>query len=129
LAAREDYRQSLELPFAVEQMARLYRDAVDLVSDLRKLHNSARDIDITLRTLRIRLLQYGFWGVLAAACTYFGLREQETTVLKAFLLPGALLIALFLLGRVWRQSRQLSRVDRAIVSTGEVSSRSLGRVR
>jgi hypothetical protein len=40
-----------------------------------------------------------------------------------------LVIALFLLNRFWRQGRQLSRVDRAIVGTREVSHRSLGRVR
>jgi ubiquinone biosynthesis protein len=133
LAVKQDYRQSLELPQAIEHMTRLYQDAVELVSDLRRLHNSAQAIDISLRTLRIRLLQYGFWAVLAAACTYFGFRDetlQQTTALKPFLLPGAFLfVVLFLLNRVWRQSRQLSQVDRAIVSTGEVSSRSLGRVR
>jgi ubiquinone biosynthesis protein len=133
LAVKQDYRQSWELPQAIEHMARLYHDAVELVSDLRRLHNSAQAIEVSLRTLRIRLLQYGFWAVLAAACTYFGFRDetlQQTTALQPFLLPGAFLfVALFLLSRLWRQSRQLSRVDRAIVSTGEVSRRSLGRVR
>ena len=132
-AAEQDYRQSLELPQAIEEAARLYQDAVELLSDLRRLHSSAQTIEVSLRTLRIRLLQYGFWAVLVAAAAYFGLRAEalhQTTALKPFLLPGAFLVAgLFLVNRLWRQGRQLSRVDRAIVSTREVSSRSLGRVR
>jgi predicted unusual protein kinase regulating ubiquinone biosynthesis (AarF/ABC1/UbiB family) len=133
LAAREDYRQSLELSYAIENVARLYQDAVELVSDLRRLHNSAQAIDMSLRTLRTRLLQYCFWGVLVAVATYFGLRDEhlrQVMALKPFLLPGAFLgVAVFLFNRLWRQSRQLSRVDRAIVSTREIASRSLGRVR
>lgn len=133
LAAKQDYRESLKLPQAIEHMARLYEDSVELLSDLRRLHNSAQAIEISLRTLRIRLLRYGFWSVLAAACAYFGLQDetlQNAIALEPFMIPATfLLVALFLLNRVWRQNRQLSRVDRAIVGTGEVSSRSLGRVR
>jgi len=132
MAAKQDYRQSLELPYVIENVGRLYRDATDLMSDLRKLHNSARTIDVSLRTLRIRLLQYGFWASLAAACAYFGLREEillGEVKLKALIVPVAVVAAAFLVSRVLRQSRQLSYLDRAAISTGEVSSRSRGRVR
>ena len=133
LAAKQDFKQSLELPQVIDQVTRLYEDAVELVSDLRRLRNSAQAIDVSMRTLRIRLLQYGFWAVLVAACAYFGLRDQsfvERAMAGPVVLPLIFLaIALFLLNRFWRQGRQLSRVDRAIVGTREVSHRSLGRVR
>lgn len=133
LAAREDCKESRDLPRVIEQMARLYQDGVELVSDLRRLHNSAQAIEISLRTLRIRLIQYAFWAVGVAACAYFGFRDEallRAAGFKPLLYMGVvLLVALFLANRVWRQSRQLSRVDGAIVSTGEVSRRSFGRVR
>jgi predicted unusual protein kinase regulating ubiquinone biosynthesis (AarF/ABC1/UbiB family) len=133
LAAKQDYKQSLELPQVIDEVAKLYQDAVELVSDLRHLHSSAQAIDVSMRTLRIRLIQYGFWAVLVAVCAFFGLRDKallEATVAKPFVLPIAfLLVALFLINRIWRQSRQLSRVDRAIVGTRQIPTRSLGRVR
>jgi predicted unusual protein kinase regulating ubiquinone biosynthesis (AarF/ABC1/UbiB family) len=119
-----------------ETIVQYYQDGKRLFAGLRDVQKSGYLIEISLRTLRIRLMQYGFWAILIAVCAFLGfqdesLRQLQTSVgVKPFWIPAALVIfAIVLFRRIWRQGKRLSAMDRAIVTSREVSGRSFGRVR
>lgn len=108
----------------------------DMFSDLQKVPQSGLSIEISLRRLRIRLIQYGLLASLVGAATYISFHDEALHRLEAMVgvgpywIPAALsLSTLTLVTLMWRQGRRLVAIDRSTVTEGEVSLRSFGRVR
>jgi predicted unusual protein kinase regulating ubiquinone biosynthesis (AarF/ABC1/UbiB family) len=135
-AARIDVKELFKRREAVASVAESWGQARELVTNLSKLATSGRSIEITLRTMQARLLQYGVWTTLIGTVAYLGFREDAFSELNAVLgvgkyfIPGALLFiaAIFML-LVLRQGRKLAAIEQSNVIGREVSQRSLGRVR
>jgi ubiquinone biosynthesis protein len=136
-AASLDLSDALGPKQIYESLVEYSRDAQRVFTNLRQLQKSGQMIEISLRTLRIRLMQYGFWSILVLVCTYLGFRDeairqfQISVGLQPYWVPATFLFfALILLTRIWRQGKRLSAVDRSItVTSSEISVRSFGRVR
>ena len=132
-AASLDLTDALGPMRIYESLVEYSQEAQRVFTNLRKLQKSGQMIEISLRTLRIRLMQYGFWSILVSVCTYLGFRDEA---IRQFHISGRLFrilrlvpFAIILLGRIWRQGKQLAAVDRSIVTSSEISVRSFGRVR
>jgi ubiquinone biosynthesis protein len=135
-AASLDLTDALRPMQIYESLVEYSQEAQRVFSNLRKLQKSGQMIEISLRTLRIRLMQYGFWSILVSVCTYLAFRDeairqfQISVGLEPYWIPAAfVLFAIILLGRIWRQGKRLSAVDRSIITSSEISVRSFGRVR
>jgi predicted unusual protein kinase regulating ubiquinone biosynthesis (AarF/ABC1/UbiB family) len=135
-AASLDVEEALRPQRAYASVVGFHQQARLMLSELRTIQKTSQSIEISLRTLRIRLLQYGFWAVLIVAAAYLAVNNDTLNSLQSSLglqphwTAAALLVfALFLVSRIWRQGRQLAAIDRSIVTARELSNRSLGRVR
>ncbi|WP_186294529.1 ABC1 kinase family protein [Bradyrhizobium guangdongense] len=135
-AAVLDIEDAMRPAQAFSSMVSIYQQARLAFDELQTVQRVSHGIDISLRTLRLRLLQQGFWAVLVAAAAYLGLHSdrlynfQTSLGVDPYWTSASLLVfAIFLVSRIWRQGRQLAAIDRSIVSTTEVSGRSGGHVR
>jgi ubiquinone biosynthesis protein len=135
-AASLDLTDALGPMRIYESLVEYSQEAQRVFTNLRKLQKSGQMIEISLRTLRIRLMQYGFWSILVSVCTYLGFRDeairqlQISVGLEPYWIPAAFVFfAIILLGRIWRQGKRLAAVDRSIITSSEISVRSFGRVR
>jgi predicted unusual protein kinase regulating ubiquinone biosynthesis (AarF/ABC1/UbiB family) len=135
-AASLDLTDALGPMRVYESLVEYSQEAQRVFTNLRKLQKSGQMIEISLRTLRIRLMQYGFWSILVSVCTYLGFRDeairqfQISVGLKPYWIPATFVFfAILLLSRIWRQGKRLAAVDRSIITSSEISVRSFGRVR
>jgi predicted unusual protein kinase regulating ubiquinone biosynthesis (AarF/ABC1/UbiB family) len=135
-AARIDAKELFNRQEVIGSVAESWEQTKEIVANLRKLATSGRSIEITLRTLQARLLQYGIWTALIGTVAYIGFREDAFRGLNAVLglgkyfIPGTLLfVASIFVLMVVRQGRKLAAIERSNVIGREVSQRSLGRVR
>jgi ubiquinone biosynthesis protein len=135
-AARVDARELLKRREAIANVAESWGQARELVSNLNKLGTSGRSIEVSIRTLQARLLQYGIWTALIGTVAYLGFREDAFRELNAalgvgkYFIPGTLLfVSSIFMFLVLRQGRRLTAIERSNVIGREVSQRSLGRVR
>jgi ubiquinone biosynthesis protein len=135
-AARMDVKEILTQREVVGSVTESWGQANEIVANISKLLSSGRSIEISLRTLQARLLQYGIWSVLIGTVAYLGFREDAFSSLNAVLgvgkyfIPGALLLFAFLfMLLVLRQGRRLAAIEQSNVVGREVSRRSLGQVR
>jgi ubiquinone biosynthesis protein len=135
-AARIDVKQILNQREAIGSVTESWEQAKEIVANVNKLLTSGRSIEISLRTLQARLLQYGIWTALIGTVAYLGFREDAFTSLNAVLgvgkyfIPGTLLFFAFIfMLMVLRQGRKLAAIEQSNVIGREVSQRSLGRVR
>lgn len=135
-AAVLDVEDALRPAQAYASLVNFYQQARLAIGELQAVQNISHGIEISLRTLRLRVLQHGFWAALVAAAAYLGLYNDKLYGFQVSLgldprwtSASLLAFAVFLASRIWRQGRQLAAIDRSIVSTAEVSSRSRGHVR
>jgi ubiquinone biosynthesis protein len=135
-AARIDVKELFKRREVVGSIAESWGQAKELVANLDKLATSGRSIEISLRMLQVRLLQYGIWAALIGTGAYLGFREDAFSGLNAVLgvgkyfIPGTLLfVASIFMFMVLRQGRKLAAIEQSNVIGREVSQRSLGRVR
>lgn len=135
-AARIDVKDVFKARQAIRSIAESWGQAKEIKANLDKLVTSGRSIEISLRTLQARLLQYGIWAVLIGTIAYLGFREDAFSSLSAalgvgkYFIPGALLfVASIFLFMVLRQGRKLAAIEQSNVVGREVSQRGLGRVR
>ena len=135
-AARMDVKEILEQREVIGSVTASWGQAKDIVANVGKLISSGRSIEISLRTLQARLLQYGAWTALIGTVAYLGFREDAFASLNAalgvgkYFIPGTLLFFAFLfMLLVLRQGRKLASIEQSNVIGREVSQRSLGRVR
>jgi hypothetical protein len=135
-AARIDVKELFKRREAIGSVAESWGQAKELVANLGKLATSGRSIEISLRTLQVRLLQYGIWAALIGTGAYLGFREDAFSGLNAalgvgkYFIPGTLLfVASIFMFMVLRQGRKLAAIEQSNVIGREVSQRSLGRVR
>jgi ubiquinone biosynthesis protein len=135
-AARMDVKEILNQREAIGSVTESWGQAKEIVDYVGKLLTSGRSIEISLRTLQARLLQYGIWTALIGTVAYLGFREEAFTSLNAVLgvgkyfIPGTLLFFAFIfMLLVLRQGRKLASIEQSNVIGREVSQRSLGRVR
>lgn len=135
-AARIDVKELLKRREAMRSVSESWGQAREIVANLNKLATSGRSIEISLRTLQARLLQYGIWAALIGTVAYLGFREDAFRSLSALLgvgkyfIPGMLLfVASIFMFMVLRQGRKLAAIEHSNVVGREVSQRSLGRVR
>jgi len=135
-AARMDVKEILKQREVIGSVAESWGQAKEIMTNANKLLTSGRSIEISLRMLQARLLQYGIWTALIGTIAYLGFREDAFTSLNAALgvgkyaIPGTLLFCAFIfLLMVFRQGRKLAAIEQSNVIGREVSQRSLGRVR
>jgi hypothetical protein len=135
-AARIDVKEILKQREAIGSVTESWGQAKEIVANVGKLLTSGRSIEISLRMLQARLLQYGIWTALIGTVAYLGFREDAFTSLNAVLgvgkyfIPGTLLFFAFIfMLLVLRQGRKLAAIEQSNVIGREVSQRSLGRVR
>jgi predicted unusual protein kinase regulating ubiquinone biosynthesis (AarF/ABC1/UbiB family) len=137
LAAAVDMRDVLRPEHAAHSIMRYYQEARRLLANFKSTQRSSRMIEISLRTLQARLLQYGFWALFIGACALFGFRDETIQNLQLVLglgrywIPSSLLVVvLALLAMMWRQGRRLRVIDLSPdLSNRDVSNRSFGQVR
>jgi predicted unusual protein kinase regulating ubiquinone biosynthesis (AarF/ABC1/UbiB family) len=137
LAAAVDMRDMLRPAHAAYSIIGYYRDARRLLANFKTTLRSSRMIEISLKTLQARLLQYGFWALFIGVCALFGFRDETIQNLQLVLglgrywIPSSLMvIVLALLAMMWRQGRRLKVIDLSSdLSHREVSNRSFGQVR
>ena len=120
----------------MRSIAESWGQAKEIITNLDKLATSGRSIEIALRMLQARLLQYGIWTALIGTVAYLGFREDAFRELNAalgvgrYVIPGTLLcVASIFVFMVLRQGRKLAAIEQSNVVGREVSQRSLGRVR
>lgn len=135
-AARIDVREIFKRREATRSIAESWGQIKEISANLDKLATSGRSIEISLRTLQTRLLQYGVWAALIGTIAYLGFREDAFGGLSAalgvgkYFIPGALLfVASIFLIMVLRQGRKLTAIEQSNVIGREVSRRGMGRVR
>jgi ubiquinone biosynthesis protein len=135
-AARMDAKEILKQQEIVGSVSASWGQAKDLATNVGKLLTSGRSIEISLRMLQARLLQYGIWTALIGTVAYLGFREDAFANLNAalgvgkFVIPGMLLFFAFIfMLLVFSQGRKLAAIEKSNVAGREVSQRSLGRVR
>lgn len=135
-AARIDVKEILNQREAIGGVTESWGQAKEIVANVNKLLTSGRSIEISLRTLQARLMQYGIWTALIGTVAYLGFREDAFTSLNAVLgvgkyfIPGTLLFFAFIfMLLVLRQGRKLAAIEQSNVIGREVSQRNLGRVR
>lgn len=135
-AARIDVKELFKRREAIGSLAESWGQARELVANLSKLATSGRAIEISIRMLQVRLLQYGIWTALIGTGAYLGFREEAFTSLNAalgvgrYFIPGTLLfVASIFMFMVLRQGRRLAAIEQSNLIGREVSQRSLGRVR
>lgn len=97
-----------------------FHDTRQLFSDLNRIQSSTRVIEISLRTLQIRLLGYGVWAAIIGVGLY--LLYNDTTFDLLRVLPGSgrfwgtaglVLGAIIFLIMIFRQGRKLASMDSA----------------
>ena len=95
-----------------------FHDTRQLFSDLNRIQSSTRVIEISLRTLQIRLLGYGVWAAIIGVGLY--LLYNDTTFDLLRLLPGSgrfwgttavIIGAVVFLTMILRQGRKLASMD------------------
>jgi len=135
-AARMDVKEILKQREVIASVTESWGQAKEIMANANKLLTSGRSIEISLRMLQARLLQYGIWTALIGTIAYLGFREDAFTSLNAALgvgkyaIPGTLLFLAFVfMLLVLRQGRKLAAIEQSNVIGQEVSQRSLGRVR
>ena len=135
-AARIDAKELFKRRETMRSIAESWGQAKEIITNLDKLATSGRSIEIALRTLQARLLQYGIWTALIGTVAYLGFREDAFRELNAalgvgrYVIPGTLLfVASIFVFMVLRQGRKLAAIEQSNVVGREVSQRSLGRVR
>jgi ubiquinone biosynthesis protein len=135
-AARIDAKELFKRREVIGSVAESWEQAKEIVANLGKLATSSRSIEINLRTLQARLLQYGIWTALIGTGAYLGFREDAFRGLNAVLglgkyfIPGTLLfVASIFVLMFLRQGRKLAAIEQSNVIGREVSQRNLGRVR
>jgi ubiquinone biosynthesis protein len=135
-AARMDVKEMLKQREIVGSVTESWGQAKEIADNVGKLLTSGRSIEISLRMLQARLLQYGIWTALIGTVAYLGFREDAFTSLNAVLgvgkyfIPGTLLFFAFIfMLLVLRQGRKLAAIEQSNVIGRQVSQRSLGRVR
>jgi ubiquinone biosynthesis protein len=135
-AARMDVGEILKQREIIGSVTDTWGQAREMMANANKLMTSGRSIEISLRMLQARLLQYGIWTALIGTVAYLGFREDAFTSLNAalgvgkYVIPGTLLVfaSIFMLLGL-RQGRKLAAIEQSNVIGREVSQRSLGRVR
>jgi predicted unusual protein kinase regulating ubiquinone biosynthesis (AarF/ABC1/UbiB family) len=135
-AARMDVKEILKQREIIGGVTETWGQAKELMANANKLMTSGRSIEISLRMLQARLLQYGIWTALIGTIAYLGFREDAFTSLNAalgvgkYFIPGTLLFCAFIFMLLaLRQGRKLAAIEQSNVIGREVSQRSLGRVR
>jgi ubiquinone biosynthesis protein len=135
-AARMDVKEIFKQREIIGSVTESLGQAKEIMANANKLMTSGRSIEISLRMLQARLLQYGIWTALIGTIAYLGFREDAFTSLNAalgvgkYVIPGTLLFFAFVFMLLaLRQGRKLAAIEQSNVIGREVSQRSLGRVR
>ena len=135
-AARMDVREIFRQREVIGSVTETWGQAKEIMANANKLMTSGRSIEISLRMLQARLLQYGIWTALIGTIAYLGFREDAFTSLNTalgvgkYFIPGTLLFCAFVFMLLaLRQGRKLAAIEQSNVIGREVSQRSLGRVR
>ncbi len=135
-AARIDVKDIFNQREVIGSATETWGEAKDILANVGKLLTSGRSIEVSLRMLQTRLLQYGIWTALIGTIASLGFREDAFASLNAalgvgrYFIPGALLFCAFIfMLLVLRQGRKLAAIEHSNVIGQEVSRRSLGRVR
>jgi ubiquinone biosynthesis protein len=135
-AARMDVKEILQRREVIGSVTESWGQAKEIMANANKLLTSGRSIEISLRMLQARLMQYGIWTALIGTIAYLGFREDAFTSLNAalgvgkYFIPGTLLFCAFIFMLLaLRQGRKLAAIEQSNVIGQEVSQRSLGRVR
>ena len=117
---------------AMDAIRSSFRQATEIVTNFKRLQDSGQAIELSLRTLQARLLQYVVWVILISAAAYVSLRNRtfESLGLGKYWIPSALLIlALGMVFKILSQSRKLAAISRTTALSLDISRRSAGRVR
>jgi ubiquinone biosynthesis protein len=135
-AARIDVGEIFKQRELIGSVTETWGEAKEIVANLSKLLTSGRSIEVSLRMLQTRLLQYGIWTALIGTIASLGFREDAFASLNAalgvgqYFIPGTLLFCAFIFMLLaLRQGRKLAAIEQSNVIGQEVSRRSLGRVR
>ncbi len=135
-AARMDVKEIFKQREVIGGVTETWGQAREIMANANKLMTSGRSIEVSLRMLQARLLQYGIWTALIGTIAYLGFREDAFTSLNAalgvgkYFIPVTLLFCAFIfMLMALRQGRKLAAIEQSNVIGREVSQRSLGRVR
>ena len=135
-AARIDVGEILNQREVIGGVTETWGQTREIVANVGKLLTSGRSIEISLRMLQARLLQYGVWTASIGTIASLGFREDAFATLNAalgvgkYFIPGTLLFCAFIFMLLaLRQGRKLAAIEQTNVIGQEVSQRSLGRVR
>jgi predicted unusual protein kinase regulating ubiquinone biosynthesis (AarF/ABC1/UbiB family) len=133
-AALIDVRDELTPHVAYESAFEWAEATGRALRELGVLHRAGTSIEISLRTLRLRLFEYGFWAVLVVGLAYVAYTGERFRALGDAIgigtdwIAGALMAAAgVLLAMMWRQSRKLMGIERTTLTRSHVLTR--GRVR
>jgi ubiquinone biosynthesis protein len=135
-AARIDVGEVFKQRELIGSVTETWGETKEIIANLSKLLTSGRSIEVSLRMLQTRLLQYGIWTALIGTIASLGFRENAFASLNAalgvgqYFIPGTLLFCAFIfMVLALRQGRKLAAIEHSTVVGQEVSRRSLGRVR
>src|SRR5262249_53664606 len=133
-AALIDVRDELTPHVAYESAFEWAEATGRALRELGVLHRAGTSIEISLRTLRLRLFEYGFWAVLVVGLAYVAYTGERFRALGDAIgigtdwIAGTLMAAAgVLLAMMWRQSRKLMGIERTTLTRSHVLTR--GRVR
>jgi len=135
-AARIDVGEVFTQRELMGSVTETWGETREIIANVRKLLTSGRSIEVSLRMLQARLLQYGIWTALIGTIASLGFREDAFASLNTalgvgpYFIPGALLFCAFIFMLLaLRQGRKLAAIEQSNVIGQEVTQRSLGRVR
>jgi hypothetical protein len=135
-AALLDARDGLTPRAAYETALEWAEAAGRALRELGNLQRAGSSIEISLRTLRLRLFEYGLWAVLVIGLAYIAYTGERFRALADAIGIGTEWIASALMGAagvllamMWRQSRMLMGIERTTLTRSHVLTRGRGRVR
>ncbi|WP_234686129.1 ABC1 kinase family protein [Bradyrhizobium monzae] len=135
-AARIDVGEIFKQRELIGSVTETFGETREIIANVGKLLTSGRSIEVSLRMLQTRLLQYGIWTALIGTIASLGFREDAFASLNTalgvgpYFIPGTLLFCAFIFMMLaLRQGRKLAAIEQSNVIGQEVSQRSLGRVR
>jgi ubiquinone biosynthesis protein len=119
-----------------ENIVQSVYSASQLVQNVSNLQKAGSALEISLRTLKVRLFEYALWGLLATGAGYavytggtFVTPDSALGLGQGWVAGALFLFALVFFFKMLRQGRRLATMDHTTVTRSDVSLRSRGRVR
>jgi ubiquinone biosynthesis protein len=131
-----DARTAFQPAVISDSIQDIGHQSAQFIADIGRIQNTGRLLEIALETAQARFVFYAICAIILATCAYVVNDDRVVHLLqslfgfeKAWLSSLLMVLVVVFLALLWRQSRNLSAVDRRTVTRRDAFDRSLGRQR